>query len=183
MYLWRKGRAAGRVGSGRVRLFSAIAGRVGSDQRFAGSGRVGSKKSDPWTTLLYVGLYGIGVRYKIHSDQKIWNIHLYWRNCGISPGDFFHKNTYVYSCPYQNKKVVLKDLNTPLEHVFNREDVARCSFKNAIRFRIKYIIHFSKYYKGVFCRFSKWQKHICSITKSHWQNSKHVHIHIEGYLP
>ena len=52
MYIWEKGRAAGRVGSGRVRLFVGIAGRVGSGQRFAGSGRVGSKKSDPWTTLV-----------------------------------------------------------------------------------------------------------------------------------
>ena len=31
-------------------FLSAIAGRVGSGQRFAG--RVGSKKSDPWTTLI-----------------------------------------------------------------------------------------------------------------------------------
>ena len=45
-----QGEGLGR-GSGRVRLLSAIAGRVGSGQRFAGSGRVGSKKSDPWTTL------------------------------------------------------------------------------------------------------------------------------------
>ena len=49
MYIWGKGRAAGRVGSD---FLSAIAGRVGSGQRFAGLGRVGSKKSDPWTTLL-----------------------------------------------------------------------------------------------------------------------------------
>ena len=48
MYIWRNGRAAGRVGSD---FLPAIAGRVGSGQRFAGSGRVGSKKSDPWTTL------------------------------------------------------------------------------------------------------------------------------------
>ena len=44
-----KGRAAGRVGSD---YLSAIAGRVRSGQRFAGSGRVGPKKSDPWTTLM-----------------------------------------------------------------------------------------------------------------------------------
>ena len=39
--------------SGRVRsnFLSAIAGRVGSGQRFAGSGRVGFNKSDPWTSL------------------------------------------------------------------------------------------------------------------------------------
>ena len=43
MYIWEKGRAAGRVGSGRVRLFVGIAGRVGSGQRFAGSGRVQEK--------------------------------------------------------------------------------------------------------------------------------------------
>ena len=49
MYIWEKGRVAGRVGSD---FLSAIAGRVGSGQRFAGSGRVGSKKSDPWTTLV-----------------------------------------------------------------------------------------------------------------------------------
>ena len=49
MYIWGKGRVAGRVGSD---FLSAIAGRVGSGQRFAGSGRVGSKKSDPWTTLV-----------------------------------------------------------------------------------------------------------------------------------
>ena len=35
-----KGRAAGRIGSD---FFSAIAGRVGSGQRFAGSGRVQEK--------------------------------------------------------------------------------------------------------------------------------------------
>ena len=44
------GRGSGRVGS---EFLSAIAGRVGSGQRFAGSGRVRSKKSDPWTTLWY----------------------------------------------------------------------------------------------------------------------------------
>ena len=41
------GRVEGRVGSN---LLSAIAGQVGSGQRFAG--RVWSRKSDPWTTLL-----------------------------------------------------------------------------------------------------------------------------------
>ena len=41
MYIWGKGRAAGRVGSD---FLSAIAGRVGSGQRFAGSGRVGPRK-------------------------------------------------------------------------------------------------------------------------------------------
>ena len=40
MYIWRKGRTAGRVGSD---FFSAIAARVGSDQRFAGSGRIQEK--------------------------------------------------------------------------------------------------------------------------------------------
>ena len=42
------GRGSGRVGSD---FLSAIAGRVGSGQGFDGLGRVGSKKSDPWTTL------------------------------------------------------------------------------------------------------------------------------------
>ena len=51
MYIWGKGSepGSGRVGSD---FLSAIAGRVGSGQRFDGSGRVGSKKSDPWTTLV-----------------------------------------------------------------------------------------------------------------------------------
>ena len=40
MYIWGKGRAAGRVGSD---ILSAIAGRVGSGQCFAGSGRVQEK--------------------------------------------------------------------------------------------------------------------------------------------
>ena len=48
MHIWGKGRAAGRVGSD---FLSAIACWVGPGQRFAGSGRAGSKKSDPWTTL------------------------------------------------------------------------------------------------------------------------------------
>ena len=43
------GRGSGRVGSD---FLSAIAGRVESGQRFAGLGQVGSKKSDPWTTLI-----------------------------------------------------------------------------------------------------------------------------------
>ena len=49
MYIWRKGRAAGRVGSGRVRLFvgNRGSGQVGSMFR-----RVGPKKSDPWITLV-----------------------------------------------------------------------------------------------------------------------------------
>ena len=44
MYIWGKGQAAGRVGSD---FLSAIAGRV-----YVSPGRVGSKKSDPWTTLI-----------------------------------------------------------------------------------------------------------------------------------
>ena len=54
MHIWGKGRAAGRVGSGRVRLFVSNrgSGRVGST--FC---RVGSKKSDPWTTLYYLYYY------------------------------------------------------------------------------------------------------------------------------
>ena len=48
MKLQGQGRVAGWVGSD---FLSAVAGRVKSGQRFAGSGWVGSKKSDPWTTL------------------------------------------------------------------------------------------------------------------------------------
>ena len=48
------GRGLGRVGSD---FLSEIAGRVGSGQRFAGSGRVGSKKSDPWTTLVTIFMF------------------------------------------------------------------------------------------------------------------------------
>ena len=40
MYIWGKGRAAGRVGSN---FLSEITGRVESGQRFAGSGRVQEK--------------------------------------------------------------------------------------------------------------------------------------------
>ena len=46
MYIWWKRQAAGRVESNFCRQ-----SRVGSGQRFAGSGRVGFKKNDPWTTL------------------------------------------------------------------------------------------------------------------------------------
>ena len=47
------GEGSGR-GSARVvfDFLSAIAGRVGSTFRRVGSGRVGSKKSDPWSTLV-----------------------------------------------------------------------------------------------------------------------------------
>ena len=44
MYIWGKGQSPGRVGSD---FLSAIAGRVS-----VSTGRVGSKKSDPWTTLI-----------------------------------------------------------------------------------------------------------------------------------
>ena len=40
MYIWEKGRAAGRVGSGQT---FCLQSRVGSGQRFAGSGRVQEK--------------------------------------------------------------------------------------------------------------------------------------------
>ena len=43
MYIWGKSRAAGRV-----RLF---VGNRGSGRVTVSTGRVGSKKSDPWTTL------------------------------------------------------------------------------------------------------------------------------------
>ena len=73
MYIWGKGRAAGRVGSD---FLSAIAGRVGSGQRFAGSGRVGSKKSDPWTTLkLCIVIESHGeCKYNYVFDQG-WVLH------------------------------------------------------------------------------------------------------------
>ena len=54
LYIFGKGRAAGRAGSGQTFCQQS---RVGSGQRFAGSGRVGSKKSDPWTTLILHGGY------------------------------------------------------------------------------------------------------------------------------
>ena len=56
------GRGSGRVGS---YFLSVIAGRVGSGQRFAGSGRVGSRKSDPWTTL-----------QQIQSSERVLRIHV-----------------------------------------------------------------------------------------------------------
>ena len=40
------------MGTDRADFWSAIAGRVGSTFCRVGSGRVGSKKSDPWTTLI-----------------------------------------------------------------------------------------------------------------------------------
>ena len=58
MYIWGKGRAAGRVGSD---FLSAIAGRVGSGRVNVSPGRVGSKKSDPWTTL--------GERYDVSDNN------------------------------------------------------------------------------------------------------------------
>ena len=48
MYIWGKGRAAGRVGSGQTFCRQP---RVGSGRVNVSPGRVGSKKSDPWTTL------------------------------------------------------------------------------------------------------------------------------------
>ena len=46
------GRVGPRVGSGRVRLF---VGNRGSGRVNVSPGRVGSKKSDPWTTLVDAG--------------------------------------------------------------------------------------------------------------------------------
>ena len=46
MYIWEKGRAAGRVGSGQTFCHQS---RVGSTFRRVGSDPI--KKSDPWTTL------------------------------------------------------------------------------------------------------------------------------------
>ena len=57
MYIWGKGRAEGRVGSGRVRLF--VGNRGSGRVNVCGSGRVGSKKSDPWTTLIQYINYNI----------------------------------------------------------------------------------------------------------------------------
>ena len=57
LYILGKGRAAGRVGSGQTFCQQS---RVGSDRvnvNFAGSGRVESKKSGPWTTLILHGGY------------------------------------------------------------------------------------------------------------------------------
>ena len=48
MYIWRKGRAAGRVGSDQTFCRQS---RVGSGRVNVSPARVGSKKSDPWTTL------------------------------------------------------------------------------------------------------------------------------------
>ena len=48
------GRGLDRVGSN---FLSAIAGRVGSGRVNVSSGWVGSKKSDPRTTLLTLGLF------------------------------------------------------------------------------------------------------------------------------
>ena len=48
-YILGKGRAAGRVGSD-----FCWQSRVGSDRVNISAGRVGSKKSDPWTTLAYM---------------------------------------------------------------------------------------------------------------------------------
>ena len=49
MYIWGKGRAVGRVGSGQIFCRQS---RVGSGRVNVSPGRVGSKKSDPWTTLV-----------------------------------------------------------------------------------------------------------------------------------
>ena len=70
MYIWGKGRAAGRVGTD---FLSAIAGRVESGQRFAGSGRVGSKKSDPWTTLIEHNL--LGGHDLLSIIHRAWFLH------------------------------------------------------------------------------------------------------------
>ena len=96
-----KGRAAGRVGSD---FLSVIAGRVGWGQRSGGSGRVGSKKSDPWTTLLYIGKYPRTRLYRsikaaepilmiyllcsylslsACTNQKLSSIHMYWLNTAL----------------------------------------------------------------------------------------------------
>ena len=61
------GRGSGRVGSD---FLSAIAGQVRSGQRFAGSGRVGSKKSDPWTTLQWPTQHGpCSNKTKVHCQK------------------------------------------------------------------------------------------------------------------
>ena len=52
MYIW--GRVGPRVGSVRVRLF--VRNR-GSGRVNASPGRVGSKKSEPWTTLINSSYY------------------------------------------------------------------------------------------------------------------------------
>ena len=62
--IWGNGRAAGRVGSD---FLAAIAGRVN-----VSPSRVGSKKSDPWTTLWQTSFIGIETVITItsHCEQK-----------------------------------------------------------------------------------------------------------------
>ena len=64
MYIWGEGRGSGRVGSD---FMSAIAGRVVSGQRFAGSGRVQEKwpvdNSGKMTTVM------IG---EDDNDRRVW---------------------------------------------------------------------------------------------------------------
>ena len=48
MYIRKKGRAAGRVGSGQTFCRQSP---VGSGRVNVSPGRVGSEKNDPWTTL------------------------------------------------------------------------------------------------------------------------------------
>ena len=68
MHIWEKGRATDRVWSGQTFCRQS---RVGSSQRFAGSGRVGFKESDPWTTLMYIINMANGDAYLyIETNEK-----------------------------------------------------------------------------------------------------------------
>ena len=70
------GRGSGRV-AGLGQTFCRQS-RVGSGQRFAGSDRVGFKKSGPWTTLrcihsaLYVRAYDVGY----HAAAALLDFHI-----------------------------------------------------------------------------------------------------------
>ena len=71
MYIWGKGRAAGRVGSGQSFCRQS---RVGSGRVNVSPGRVGSKKCDPWTTLRYPIGYSkneLNINFCMNLDEKL----------------------------------------------------------------------------------------------------------------
>ena len=63
-----KGRAAGRVGSGQNCCRQA---RVGSGRVNFSLGRVGSKKSDPWTTLRHIMGYIASVFFRLSNNGGV----------------------------------------------------------------------------------------------------------------
>ena len=65
MYTWGKGRAAGRVESGQTFCRQS---RVGSSRVNVSPGRVGSKKSDPWTTLRWIGMRRSNIRHVLETS-------------------------------------------------------------------------------------------------------------------